>query len=174
MRAHFAHIGMQIDHAVLAEISAWLAAVGIQRHQLRIGRGVKDTLTADGWLRGAALRRRAAAVIKADAATGLVLLHIGAILRRRIFPFHRAGFRIKRMHLVMRRTEVEHAVSLQRRRLEGILSSVIAFTQIAGVISPGHLKIFHIVFGDLIQRREALPIGGATIGRPVIACTGRG
>ena len=174
MRTHFAHIGMQIDHAVLTEISARLAAVGIQRHQLRIGGRVVDTLAAERWLRCAAVSRRIAGVVEADAATGLMLLHIGAILRRRIFPFHRAGFRIERMHLVMRRTEVEHAVRLERRRLKGVFGRVVALTQIAGVVGPGDLKIFHVIFGDLIQRREAQRIGGAAVGRPVVARAGRG
>ncbi len=79
------------------------------------------------------------------------------------------------MNLVVRRTEVEHAVGFQRRRFKGVLGCIITLTQIAGVIGPGHFQIFNVIFSDLLQCREALAICGPAIGVPLFSSTaGRG
>ncbi len=71
----------------------------------------------------------------------------------------------------MRRTEVEHAVGFQRCRFKGVFGRIITLTQVAGVIGPGHFKIFHVIFSDLLQRREALAICGSAIGAPLFSGT---
>ncbi len=165
VRAHGAHIGMQIDHAVVAEVGTQLAGIGIQRDQFGIVAGVIDTLAADSWAgRASVCLGLLAAVVIAHAATGLVLLQIRSLFLRLIFPLQRPGFRVQRVNFIVRRTEIDGVIDLQRRRFKGIFGSIIAGAQIAGVIGPGHLQVANVIAGDLLEVGEAQAIAGAAVG----------
>ncbi|MNI12444.1 hypothetical protein D3C73_656260 [compost metagenome] len=156
---HFAHVGGQVDGALVAELFAGLAGVGIDGDQAGIAGRQKQAFRTGGWL--IVRRHRGFGVAQATAT-----LPVGRGALRVELPALGAGVGIQGEDFAVGGAGVDRVTDLQR----GVLvfgAGTGALRDIAGAEGPGDLQLVDVAFVDLVQRGKAVAGGGVAPVGPV-------
>ena len=140
----------EIDRAILAEVFAGLAGLGIDRDEARVERALDDP-------RGASLVFLGLRILEiGHAPTGRAIGNgVGGDFRI-VTPKLDAGLGIERDEDVHRRAEIEAVADLQGRAFRRIFAFGRLGGHVAGAIFPGLGQRAHIVAGDAVKGRIAL------------------
>ena len=166
-RRRIRHVALQVQLAVVGEVRARFAGVGVQREQAAVVDRQNDAARA---------HRRCGIAGGARGCSGFVVRHAAAgdvlegrvVLQLRIkFPLFFTGGGIQREQLLVRRTHVKGIADLDRRDFVGDLTRIVGGLQIAGLETPNLLQLANVFVVDLAQRRVTGAFLGAAIGRPV-------
>ena len=157
---------LQIQLAVVAEGRAARTGVRIQREQTAVVYRQVNTARAERRLAVSGIGRRRHFVVR-DATAGDMLEGRIRLHARIEFPLLLAGGRVEREQNLVRRAEVDRVADLNRRHFVGNFARIVRGLEIAGLELPGNLQVFHVLFVDLLQRRETRTLLIARIGGPV-------
>ena len=86
---------------------------------------------------------------------------------RIITPFFFTGIHVQRQHFTVRRTDIQRVANLQRRVLI-FRTRAVALRNIAGVRNPRDFQRADVLLVNLIQRGEAVAVGGVAPVLPVL------
>ncbi|MNI31114.1 hypothetical protein D3C81_768000 [compost metagenome] len=163
---HFAHVGGQVNGALVAELLAGLASVRIDGDQACIAGRQKQTFRTGTWL--TVRRHRCFGIAQATAA---LPVRRGAL--RVKLPALGASVDIEGEDFAVGGAGVDRVTDLQR----GVLvfsASAGALWNVAGAEGPRDLQLVDIAFVDLVQRGKAIAGGGVAPVRPVFLFSARG
>ncbi len=160
----FAHVGFQIDYALITKVLAGLAGPGIECDQASVASRQKHACGArGGWLgRCVGCSCGCGEVAQASAA-----LPVGRTALRVELPALSAGVSIQCEYFAVGGAGVHRVADLQR----GVLvfcTGTCALRNVAGVEGPGNLQLVDVALVDLIQSSEPVTCRGIAPVCPVL------